>query len=53
MVPDPYLLDAVIQRFGKLSKNEIVETMHKEDAYTKTAPHDVIQFKYAKTLSLA
>lgn len=50
---DREILDAVIQRFGKLSKNEIVETMHKEDAYTKTAPHDVIQFKYAKTLSLA
>ena len=50
---DREILDAVIQRFGKLSKNEIVDTMHKEDAYTKTAPHDVIQFKYAKTLSLA
>ena len=24
-----------------------------EDAYTETAPHDIIQFKYAKTLSLA
>lgn len=47
------ILDAVIQRFGKISKNEIVDTMHKEDAYTETAPHDVIQFKYAKTLSLA
>ena len=47
------ILDAIIQRFGKVPKNEIVDTMHKEDAYTETAPHDVIQFKYAKTLSLA
>ena len=23
------------------------------NAYTETAPHDIIQFKYAKTLSLA
>ena len=37
---------------AKLPKNEIVDTMHKEDAYTETAPHDIIQFKYAKTLSL-
>ena len=49
---DMEILDAVIQRFGKLPKNEIVNTMHKEDAYTETAPHDIIQFKYAKTLSL-
>ena len=50
---DMKILDAVIQRFGKLSKNEIVNIMHKEDAYAETAPHDIIQFKYAKTLSLA
>ena len=49
---DMEILDSVIQRFGKVSKNEIVDTMHKEDAYTETAPHDIIQFKYAKTLSL-
>ena len=45
-------LDAVIQRFGRASKNEIVETMHHEDAYTETAPNDIIQFKYAASLSL-
>lgn len=50
---DKAILDAVIQRFGKTSKNLIVETMHQEDAYTKTTPNDVIQFKYAKTLSLS
>ena len=52
-IEDMEILDAVIQRFGKLSKNEIVEMMHNEDAYTETAPHDIIQFKYAKTLSVA
>lgn len=50
---DMEILDTVIQRFGWLPKNEIVDTMHKEDAYAETAPHDIIQFKYAKTLSLA
>ncbi len=50
---DREILDAVILRFGQVSKSEIVETMHKEDAYTETAPHDIIQFKYAKTLSIS
>ncbi len=49
---DMEILDAVIQKFGKLSTNEIIDTMHKEDAYTETAPHDIIQFKYAKTLKI-
>ena len=49
---DREILDAVIQRFGRASKNEIVETMHHEDAYTETAPNDIIQFKYAASLSL-
>jgi len=49
---DKEILDAVIRRFGDLSKNEIVEIMHKEDAYTETALYDIILFKYTKTLSL-
>ena len=28
------------------------EDMHHEDAYTETAPNDIIQFKYAASLSL-
>lgn len=50
---DKEILNAVIRRFGKASKNLIVETMHQEEAYTETAPNDIIQFKYAKTLSLS
>ena len=49
---DKAILDAVIQRFGRLSRSEIVNIMHKEDAYIETAPNDIIQFKYTKTLSL-
>ena len=50
---DIEVMDAIIQRFGNLPKAEIVEIMHQEDAYTETAPGDIIQFKYAKTLSLS
>ena len=49
---DKKILDVIIQRFGKTSKNLIVEAMHQEDAYTQTAPNDIISFKYAQTLSL-
>ncbi len=50
---DKGILDAVVERFGSMSKNEIVETMHQEDAYIETAPYDIIQFKYTKTLSMS
>jgi putative zinc finger/helix-turn-helix YgiT family protein len=50
---DMEVLDTVIQRFGRVSKNEIVDTMHQEDAYIETAPYDIIQFKYAKALNLS
>ena len=49
---DIEILDTIIQHFGKATKNEIVEKMHQEDAYTETAPNDIIQFKYATTLSI-
>ena len=50
---DISILDTVIEHFGKLSKAEIVEAMHREVAYTETAPNDIIQFKYAKSLSIS
>ena len=49
---DMAILDAVIRRFGKASKNEIVAAMHREDAYTKTTANDIIRFRYSRTLSL-
>lgn len=45
-------MDAVIEKLGKMSKDEIVSFMHKEKAYIETAPKDVIQFKYAKSLQI-
>ena len=50
---DIEILNDVIRRFGKVSKNEIVRMMHQEDAYAETAPRDIIQFKYAQALSLS
>lgn len=49
---DKEIIDIVIHRFGGLSKNQIVEIMHKEDAYIETALHDIIQYKYAESLSI-
>lgn len=50
---DQSVLDDIIGQFGNTTKAEIVEIMHQEDAYTKTAPGDIIQFKYALTLSIS
>jgi putative zinc finger/helix-turn-helix YgiT family protein len=49
---DINILDIVIEKLGKMSKNEIVSFMHKEQAYVETAPRDVIQFKYAENLQI-
>lgn len=47
---DREILDIVIKKLGRMSKDEIVAFMHKEEAYTETSPRDIIQFKYAKKL---
>jgi putative zinc finger/helix-turn-helix YgiT family protein len=49
---DINILNIVIEKLGKMSKNEIVEFMHKEQAYVETAFRDVIQFKYAENLQI-
>ena len=49
---DKEILDIVIEKLGKMSKNEIVDFMHKEQAYLKTAPRDVIPFQYAESLQI-
>jgi len=38
---DKRILDVVIARLGRMTKDEIVTFMHKEQAYTKTAPKDI------------
>lgn len=49
---DKDILDFVIEKLGKMSKNEIINFMHKEQAYTETSPREVIQFKYAASLQI-
>ena len=49
---DKEVLNIVIEKLGKMSKNEIIDFMHKEQAYIETAPRDIIQFKYADSLQI-
>ena len=49
---DKNILDTVIERFGKMTKSQIVSFMHKEQAYVETAPRDIIPFKYTETLQI-
>ena len=49
---DKEILNIVIEKLGKMSKNEIIDFMHKEQAYLKTAPRDVISFQYAESLQI-
>ncbi len=49
---DRDILDAVIAKLGKMSKKEIVSFMHKEEAYIKTIPRDMISYEYAKSLQI-
>ena len=49
---DKNILDIVIEKLGKMTKNQIVSFMHKEQAYIETAPRDVIQFRYAESLQI-
>ena len=49
---DMDILDEIIRIFGKSSKDAIVESMHKEQAYRETAPRTIISFSYANMLSI-
>ena len=49
---DMKILDIVIEKFGKMTKNQIVSFMHKEQAYIETEPGELISFKYAEELSV-
>lgn len=49
---DIKILEVVIEKLGRMSKNEIVSFMHKEQAYERTLPRDNISFEYAKQLRI-
>lgn len=38
------ILDTVVEKLGRMTKDEIVEFMHREQAYMQTAPRAVISF---------
>ena len=44
--------EAVIEKLGKMTKNQIVSFMHKEQAYVETSLRDVIPFIYAENLQI-
>ena len=46
------ILNYVITKLGKMSKNEIVNFMHKEQAYIETHPREIISFEYAGSLQI-
>lgn len=49
---DVAILDEIIRIFGSCTKDAIINAMHKEAAYEKTALRAVISFQYAKELSI-
>lgn len=49
---DIEILDVIIEKLGRMSKDEIISFMHKERAYVETVPRDVISFKYAEGLQI-
>ena len=46
------ILDTVIDSLGLMSKRDIVEFMHNEQAYKETKIKDIIQFKYSSSLQI-
>ena len=46
------IIDIVIEKLGKMTKNEIVAFMHAEKAYIMTVPRHAIEFKYAEFLQI-
>lgn len=49
---DKNILDIVIEKLGRMTKNELVSFMHREQAYVETTPREVIQFKYVESLQI-
>lgn len=49
---DKEILDIVIEKLGKKTKDEIVSFMHNEKAYQRTKFRDVISFEYAVELQI-
>lgn len=46
------IINKVILTFKNMSRKEIVEKMHNEDAYKLTSPKELIKYDFVKTLSI-
>jgi putative zinc finger/helix-turn-helix YgiT family protein len=49
---DKQILDKVIEKFGKMSKDEIVAYMHNEKPYIETIPREIISFEYSDSIQI-
>lgn len=49
---DTAVLDVVIDKLGKKTKDEIVSIMQKEQAYLETKPKEIILFRYSNQLQI-
>ncbi len=49
---DIEILNKVILKLGKMSKDDIVSFMHQEQAYTDTSLKELISYEYAKNLQI-
>ncbi len=49
---DKLVLETIIRKFGKASKDEIIKSMHRETAYKNTDTNKIISFKHARDLSI-
>lgn len=49
---DKQILDTIIEEFGKMDREHLVERMHQERAFTDTKPNSVISYEYAKYLTI-
>ena len=49
--PEKETLNEVIERFKDYSANEIVEEMHKEEAYMETERNKFISYDYAEKIT--
>ncbi len=45
-------IDHIIEKFGDLNSNEIVELMHEEEAYKCTDINCIILFSFAEKLNI-
>lgn len=46
------IINQVIKKFKDFNTKDLVDYMHKEDAYINTKQNELINYKYAKTLSI-